>query len=413
MLKRKYLVFFLELIFIFFIIMGGLKELERRKLLPVYDSDEVSWIFAGYYFNLYFLRFDFFNSDWSDYDAFDQPPLGKYIVGGALYLKGYTIDSLEPKRFLNKHVPLVNPQKYFDLVTPKVPNPKIVIPFTRSVIFGFALSALLLIYFSVRILYGVVPALISTLLIISNPIFHHVSTRILGDPILLFFFSLFVLLCVLYLKPKNNFYIVFAFIASSFAFLTKLNGIVLVFSLITVFLIKNKFSISKQDCKCLMIGFIAFLLISILLNPVFINTGIKAIGEMVEIRFSAFRQYQEAWKSLALLSVRERFVTATQVIFFKYSLFYQLIKIPVELIMFVAGFYYILRKKDLFLISIFAFLVVIPISILPFNLPRYFYWIFPFVYIIAGLSLCLFKEMLSRKVLVPLKSQDNILSRNP
>jgi 4-amino-4-deoxy-L-arabinose transferase-like glycosyltransferase len=242
--------------------MGGLKQLEKRKILPVYDSDEVSWIFAGYYFNVYFLRFDFLSPDWNDYEAFDQPPLGKYIVGGALYLKGYTIDSLDPKRFLNKNVPLVNPQKYFDLVTPKVPNPKIVIPFTRSVIFGFALSSLLLIYLSVRILYGVIPALISSLLIISNPIFNYVSTRILGDPILLFFFSVFILLCVLYSKSKNNYYIIFAFIASSLAFLTKLNGILLVFVFITVFLIKNKFSISKQDCKFLMIGFIAFLLIN-------------------------------------------------------------------------------------------------------------------------------------------------------
>jgi hypothetical protein len=133
---------------------------------------------------------------------------------------------------------------------------------------------------------------------------------------------------------------------------------------------------------------------------------------MVEVRLSAFRQYQEAWKSLALLSVRERFVTATQVIFLKNSLFYNFFKVPLELIAFVAGIFYILKKRDLFLLSIFTFLVVIPVSILPYNIPRYFYWIFPFTYIIAGLSLNLFKEVLGRKGMPFLKSHDKILNHN-
>lgn len=79
--------------------MGGWKVLEKKKHGDLIDSDEVAWIFTGYYFNLYFLRFDLFHSDWSDYEAFDHPPLAKYIVGGSLYVKGYTIDSLDPKRF--------------------------------------------------------------------------------------------------------------------------------------------------------------------------------------------------------------------------------------------------------------------------------------------------------------------------
>ena len=91
-------------------------------------------------------------------------------------------------------------------------------------------------------------------------------------------------------------------------------------------------------------------------------------------------------------------------IFFKYSIFYQLIRVPVELILFGVGIYYAFRRKELLLILIFAFLVVIPISILPFNFPRYFYWIFPFIYIIAGLSSNFFKEMLSKKNLELLKT---------
>ena len=289
---------------------------------------------------------------------------------------------------------------------PSFPDPKIVIPLTRSIIFLFALSSLILIYIVIRILYGAFPALISCLLIISNPIFNLVSTRILGDPILLFFYSLFILLCALYLKSRNNIFVFFAFIVSSLAFMTKLNGILLVFMLFGIFLIKNKFSISKEDWKYLVAGITAFLFISILLNPVFLNAGFKAIWRMVEVRFSAFRVYQETFKGAALLSIRERFLVATQMIFFRYSFVYHFIKMPLELIMFVIGIYYIFKRRDLLLISILVFLVVIPISILPFNIPRYYYWIFPFIYIIAGLSLNFFKEVLSNKNSLLLKIRD-------
>jgi len=401
--KRKYLKFSLELIFILLIIIGGLKVLENRKYADLYDSDEVAWIFTGYYFNLYFLRFDLFHPDWNDYEAFDHPPLAKYVVGGSLYLKGYTIDSLDPKRFWNS-IPINKFPMYFELVKHQIPNPTIVIPFTRSVIFVFALSSLLLIYVFVRISYGVLPAMVSTSIIMINPIFTNISMWILAEPILLFFFTLFILLCALYLKSRRNIYIVFAFIISALAFLTKLNGILLVFVLIIIFLIKNKFSISKQDYKYLIAGFIAFLLITILLNPVFLNAGIKAIGKMVEVRWSAFHRYQETFKDVALHSVSERFFTTTKMVFFKYSLFYQLIKVPVELIMFGAGIYYIFRRRDLLLILIFVFLVVIPVSILPYNTIKYYYWIFPFTNIIAGLSVNIFKEMLGKRDVRFLKS---------
>ncbi len=395
MFKRKYVIICTELIFIFLIVMGGWKVLENKKYGDIIDSDEVAWIFTGYYFNLYFLRLDLFHPDWKDYEAFDHPPLAKYIVGGSLYLKGYTIDSLDPKRFWN-NIPINKFPIYFDLVKHQIPNPTIVIPFTRSVIFLFALSSLLLIYCFVRISYGVLPALISTSLIMINPIFTNISAWILAEPILLLFFSLFILLCALYLKSGKNIYIVFAFIISSLAFLTKLNGILLVFVLMIIFLIKNKFSISKQDYKYLIAGFIAFLLITILLNPVFLNAGIKAIWKMVEVRWSAFHRYQETFKDVALHSISERVITATKIVFFKYSPFYHNIKVPLELIMFTAGIYYIFRRRDLLLITIFVFLVAIPVSILPYNTIKYYYWIFPFTHIIAGLSVNVLKDILSK-----------------
>jgi len=411
MLRKKYLKLCLEIIFVLVLIVGGVKVLEHKIHLPVYDSDEVPWIFTGYYFNLYFLRFDLFHADWNDYEAFDQPPLGKYIIGAVLHLKGFTIDSLEPKRFLNS-IPLVNLQKYFDLVTQKVPNPRVVIPLLRSVIFIFALSSLLLIYISLRISYGFFPAMISTAFIISNPIFGTVSTRILADPILLFFFSLFTFICTLHLRSNKNIYIVLAFIVSSLAFSTKLNGILLVPMLIVLFLVKNKFSLSRPNVKVLITGLTFFLLVTVILNPVYLNSGIRAIARMADARFSAFQNYQETFKHAALHSISDRFIAATQIIFFTNSLFYQLIKVPVELIMFLFGIYQTFRKKDLLLILVFLFLVLIPVSILPFKLPRYCYWIFPFTHIIAGQSVCFLRDLFTRARWLRVRPCEDSISNN-
>jgi hypothetical protein len=78
------------------IVMANIKN--KRINLILYEPDEAAWIYSGYYFNLYFLKFDLFHKDWTDYDAYDYPPLMKYIVGGTLFLKGHVFDSLEAKK---------------------------------------------------------------------------------------------------------------------------------------------------------------------------------------------------------------------------------------------------------------------------------------------------------------------------
>jgi hypothetical protein len=133
--------------------------------------------------------------------------------------------------------------------------------------------------------------------------------------------------------------------------------------------------------------------------------GLKAARKMVEVRLTAFRAFQESNKSVALLSINDRFIAAAEMIFFQNSFFYKHIRVPIELIVFAIGVYFIFRRRDLFLITIFTFLVLIPVLILPYNIPRYFYWILPFVYIIAGVCFNPFKEVLDKKGYTLLKSK--------
>jgi 4-amino-4-deoxy-L-arabinose transferase-like glycosyltransferase len=288
-------------------------------------------------------------------------------------------------------IPMNKYASNYGLLISKIPNNAL--PFIRFVIFIFAFLSVLLFYIFVRSFYGMLPAIVSTSLLITNFIFIELSTQILADPVLLFFFIFFVLLCALYLKSGNNIFIFFCFVLSSFAFLTKLNGLILIFVLFFVILVKNRFHISNYNFKILIFGFITFLLMTILLNPFFINSGIHGIVKMVEHRVSHIHFQQETFKSGALPSMGERFQAEIGTIFFKFSLLNKLIGFPFELILFFLGVYYSFRKRDLILLIILVFFILPTISILPLHWKRYYYTVIPFIYIIAGVSLNIFKEL--------------------
>ena len=389
-MKKKHLRIVIEVLFIILVILWMANIIDKRINLILYEPDEAAWIYSGYYFNLYFLKFDLFHKDWTDYDAYDHPPLVKYIVGGALFLKGHVFDSLEAKKMWHS-IPMNKYASNYGLLISKIPNNAL--PFIRFVIFIFAFLSVLLFYIFVRSFYGMLPAIVSTSLLMTNFIFIELSTQILADPVLLFFFIFFVLLCALYLKSGNNIFIFFCFVLSSFAFLTKLNGLILIFVLFFVILVKNRFRISNYNFKILFFGFITFLLMTILLNPFFINSGIHGIVKMVEHRVSHIHFQQETFKSGALLSMGERFQAEIGTIFFKFSLLNKLIGFPFELILFLLGIYYSVRKRDIILLIILVFFILPTISILPLNWKRYYYTVIPFIYIIAGVSLNIFKEL--------------------
>ena len=389
-MKKKHLRIVVEVLFIIFVILWMTNIIDKRINLLLYEPDEAAWIYSGYYFNLYFLKFDLFHKDWTDYDAYDHPPLVKYIVGGTLFLKGHVFDSLEAKKMWHS-IPMNKYASNYGLLISKIPNNAL--PFIRFVIFIFAFLSVLLFYIFVRSFYGMLPAIVSTSLLMTNLIFIEFSTQILADPVLLFFFIFFVLLCALYLKSGNNIFIFFCFVLSSFAFLTKPNGLILIFVLFFVILVKNRFRISNYNFKILFFGFITFLLMTILLNPFFINSGIHGIVKMVEHRVSHIHFQQETFKSGALLSMGERFQAEIGTIFFKFSLFNKIIGFPFELILFLLGIYYSVRKRDIILLIILVFFILPTISILPLNWERYYYTVIPFIYIIAGVSLNIFKEL--------------------
>ena len=389
-MKKRHIRIIVEVYFIITAILWMSNITYEGIPLFLSEPDEAAWIYNGYYFNLYFLKFDLFHKDWNDYEAYDHPPLVKYIVGGTLFIKGYVFDSLDAKK-LWRSIPMDKYMANYRLMKSKIPNN--VLPLTRLVISIFAFLAVLLFYIFVRNFYGILPAIVSTSLLITNRIFIRLSSQTLADPVLFFFFIFFVLSCSMYLRSGNNIYIFLGFVLSSLAFLTKLNGLMLTFVLFWVLVLKNKFQISNYNFKILSFGFITFLLIVVLLNPFFLNTGIQGIVKMFEYRVSHIQLQQETFKSAALLSIGERLEAEYVTIFLRYSIFNEFIKIPFELMMFLLGVYYLVRKKDLILLTIFLFFFFLPLSILPLDWVRYYYIVIPFIYIIEGVSLNIFKKL--------------------
>ena len=392
-MKSRRLRVYIQVFFITLAILWMFHEMGGRFYLPLSEPDEAAWIYSGYYFNLYFLKFDLFHKDWQDYDAYDHPPLVKYIVGGTLFLKGYVFDSLDAKRMW-QHIPMNQYLAYYGIMKSQVPENALLL--TRSVIFIFAFLSVALFYIFLRTFYGILPAIAATSLLITNSTFIRLSTQTIADPVLLFFFTLFLLLSAHYLKSGNNITLFLGFILSSLALLTKLNGLILLFALGFVLVIKNRFSISNYNGKLLIFGFSTFLLMTVLLNPFFLNSGIHGLVKMFEHRIAHLHFQQETFAPAALLSIGERIKSEVAMIFFRSSLFYNVLKIPLELMMFLLGIYYMVRKRDLLLFTVLMFFIITNMAILPIDWERYYYTVIPFVCVISGASLNIFKELEKR-----------------
>ena len=53
--------------------------------------DENAWMHSTYFYHLFFQERDFFNEDWHNFISYEQPPVGKYILGFALHVSNHKV----------------------------------------------------------------------------------------------------------------------------------------------------------------------------------------------------------------------------------------------------------------------------------------------------------------------------------
>lgn len=86
-----------------------------RLRRPLAQLDEGAWIFSTYYYRLAFIDGDLRSPAWSDVDAYDHPPLAKFLFGAVLPER-YVAHSLTAKHWwlARAFVPLPGPQAAFE-----------------------------------------------------------------------------------------------------------------------------------------------------------------------------------------------------------------------------------------------------------------------------------------------------------
>lgn len=62
-----------------------LHNLASRSFYP----DESHWVHTSKYFKLFFLDHDYFNEQWKEFDVYDQPSIGRYIMGFSILVTGH------------------------------------------------------------------------------------------------------------------------------------------------------------------------------------------------------------------------------------------------------------------------------------------------------------------------------------
>lgn len=76
------------LVLLFFVRIGVLYS--TIDIAPSF-IDESFWMHGTYFYHLFFQERDFFNKDWYNFISYDQPPLGKYILGFALHVSNHKV----------------------------------------------------------------------------------------------------------------------------------------------------------------------------------------------------------------------------------------------------------------------------------------------------------------------------------
>jgi|GEM_PF-1801540 len=144
--------------------------------------DESQWIYMGRFFWTFFIDKDIENPEWHEYHGITQPPLGKYIIGFALYASGHKRDEIRPPWQFGK-----SPD--WNIKHGRFPRPDHlrVVRLTMA-IFGGLVGVVF--YFIGRRIYGIRAGFAACLLWALNPLASRYSRWAMTDaPLLFFLFS--------------------------------------------------------------------------------------------------------------------------------------------------------------------------------------------------------------------------------
>lgn len=170
--------------------------------LGIDHPDESFWIRSAYFFKLFFVDRDFYNTAWKSWSGYNHPQIGKYLIGMGFFLTGQKDKigqlPLEPWWDFEK--------KYdWNLTHLKMPSCKELYISKMIMVLFASLTCTLVFYISTKIC-GIMSGILSVIFLIFNYYITFVATRVILDSPLNFFITLNILLLILFHEAfsKNN-----------------------------------------------------------------------------------------------------------------------------------------------------------------------------------------------------------------
>jgi len=390
--------------------------------LELFHGDENYWLRNTRYFKLFYMDKAIDSEEWKQFDAYDQPPVGKYIIGLALLLTGQG----DKIRDLQKMTRWDFAKYDWNFSHGAVPPEKLlnIARFTMALLGAFTC---LLIYYIGRKSLSVKAGVIASLLLAYNPVMLAWSRRAMTDAPILFFLADNILLMMFFYESflKQRMRATFALtvfigINGALATGTKLNGglTAITFASFCVLIViteiiqykksgrsgADKFKMAK-NIKIIVISLLisAFIAIFVFvgMNPHLYNQPYKKTVDMVKHRILVTQNQQRDNSELALTSLSEKFISVIKRTMFpgNYAVLGNIFKIPLDLALFIFGLIivvyaeieYFIKNNKLSLKSIIIlwfFVTFIGMGIwLPLDWDRYYLPIIMCVAVITGYGL--------------------------
>lgn len=364
--------------------------IQRSNSLP-YENDEVSWFFHTQYFDLAFLHRDFSHPSWFTYEAYDHPPLVKYIFGFVLW--SYDKEFSVYRQFIESQITRWDyyDDQSFDVSS--YPQLEKYISVLRAYQIGLAVAGVVLFYVIVLFFSrNIFLSLIGALLLVRNPLFQASMLRAVPDGTMIVFLFAFILSAVLFLRTNEWKYMVVAGLFLGAAISSKLSAIALIAGIIVFLVLKfvytDKFVFVKYRY------FIGLLLTALffwyITNPTVYAHALKNSYTFIAFRVEQTKKIQDAFPQHAITQHAERIRITFCVLLYDCNtdnvpngrlLGDQISNIIVLLLGMLYGGLKILRKNreltQVFLLSISSQVLLYTVVYLPLIYDRYFLPLIP------------------------------------
>lgn len=420
--KRKFFYLLKEIaigvILFIIVLIPFLSNLESQR----FHADENEWLHSTKYFKLFFIDRDFGNRQWKDWLAFDNPPVGRYILGFALLLGGYggRIEELANMDLWD----FARDYKW-NVSHGRMPPKELLLVGRFSMAIMGSLACLLL-YCIGKVILNRRVGIMTAILLAFNPLMLLCGQRAMTDTPLIFFLTANILLITFFynafLKGKiRKAFFLAGLIGLNIALSTgtKLNGGIaaIVFAAFCIYLIIIKvwqyrsskdvfpgtFAMLKKDHQVKMI--LTSLLIAIFislsvfvgLNPYLYQRPLKGQAVMLYHRMQVVKGQQKGFGSaITSISQKVQFVIQRTLIPGNYATLSSIFKIPIDFILFLIGLFLLTYEEGKHLLkdtrpTYYSVLIlwviltfVLIVAWIPLDWGRYYLPVVPCVVMVTG-----------------------------